>query len=187
MKYLFYLNLIFLVACSSLPPAISTPPAEDLQLKQVMVDIERFIGTTVRWGGKIIKVNNDENFSTVQMLQYPLNSFGTPKTKETSQGRFFSQTTKFLDPEIYKEGTLATFSGTVQSAETIQVDKKSLLLPVINIQESHIWSNRYKGQSYYYVGHHHGGRYYGYGYYPYGRYQDHYGAYGRGRYYPYYY
>jgi len=187
MKYFFYLSLVLLSACSSLPPAISDPPVEDLQLKQVIVDVERFIGKTVRWGGKIIKVNNDENFSTVQMLQYPLNSFGTPKTKETSQGRFFSQSTTFLDPEIYKEGSLVTFSGTVQSAETIQVDKKSLLLPVINIQESHIWSDRYKGQSHYYVGHHHGGRYYGYGYYPYGRYQDHYGSYGRGRYYPYYY
>jgi len=187
MKYIFYLSLIFLSACSSLPPAISNAPTEDLPLKKVAIDVGLFIGKTVRWGGKIIKVNNDENFSTVQVLQYPLNSFGTPKITETSQGRFFSQSKKFLDPEIYEEGELVTFVGTVQSVETIQVDKKTLLLPVINIQDSHVWPERYKGTSHYYVDHHHGGRYYGYGYYPYGHYHDYYGSHGRGRYYPYYY
>jgi len=68
MKYIFYLSLIFLSACSSLPPAISNAPTEDLPLKKVAIDVGLFIGKTVRWGGKIIKVNNDENFSTVQVL-----------------------------------------------------------------------------------------------------------------------
>lgn len=187
MKYIFYLSLIFLSACSSVPPAISNPPAEDLQLNQVALDVEHYIGTKVRWGGKIIKVNNDERSSTLQILQYPLNSYGRPKTNKTSQGRFIIKSKKFLDPEIYKEDKLVTFVGLVQSKKTIQVDQKSLLLPVVNSFNSHIWSERQAGTSHYYIGHHHGGMYYGYGYYPYGRYHDHYWGYGAGRYYPYYY
>ncbi len=186
MKFVFYFSLILLSACSSLPPKISNPPAEDLQLKQVALDVDRYIGKTVRWGGKIIKVNNDDKFSTVQVLHYPLNSSGRPKTEQTSQGRFIIKSKKFLDPEIYKEGKLVTFVGLVQSKTTIQIDQKALLLPVVNSFDSHIWSSRVLGTSHYYIGHHHGGMHYGYGYYPYGRYYNHYWGYGAGRYYPYY-
>lgn len=179
MKHLFYFSILMLSACSSVPIVISDPPVGDVQLEHVLSDFDNYIGKTVRWGGKVIKVNNDEQSSTVQMLQFPVNSFGRPKTSKPSQGRFLTRVSEFLDPEIYKEGTSVTFVGKVESMESVQVDKKSIQLPVIGIHESHIWSDRYKEPTFIYIGHPYGGYY---GHHPYGRFHN-YGYYGRGRYY----
>jgi len=173
MKNVFYLALILLTACSSTSPLIKTAPPEDYQLKRVVLDVDSFIGKQVRWGGKVIKVNNDDNYSTVHMVQFPLNGYGKPRLRQSSQGRFSSQSREFLDPVIFEEGTLVTFSGTVQATETVTIDKKSLLVPVINITEFHIWPERNTelDHGHYYVSPRYR-PYVGYGYY------------GRGRYYP---
>jgi outer membrane lipoprotein len=169
MRIIFYLILVLLTACSSTSPLIKTAPLEDYQLKQVILDVDSFVGKTVRWGGKVIKVNNDEKFSTIQMVQLPLNGFGKPLPTKSSQGRFFSQSREFLDPAIFEEGSLVTFAGRVSSAETIKVDKKTLLVPIINIIEFHIWPERHKEFDRYYLGHRHR-HYVGYGYYGTGSY-----------------
>lgn len=174
MKNIFYLIVVLSTACSTTSPSIKSAPTDDVQLKQVVLDVDNSIGKPVRWGGKVIKVNNDDNFSTIQMVQFPLNSFGKPVTTKTSQGRFVSQSPAFLDPVIFEEGTLVTFFGTVRSAEMIKVDQRSLLMPIVDINEFHIWPERNKdlAHSHYYLSPYHG-RFVGYGYY------------GTGRYYPY--
>jgi outer membrane lipoprotein len=154
MKSIFYLTLMFLTACSSTSPLIKSAPSDDYQLKQVVLNVDSFIGKQVRWGGKVIKVNNDDNYSTVHMVQFPLNGYGKPRPRQASQGRFSSQSREFLDPAIFEEGTLVTFAGTVQSKETVTVDKKSLLVPIINITEFHIWPEmnpEFEHGHYYYV------------------------------------
>lgn len=86
-------------------------------------------------------------------------------TTKFSQGRFISQSREFLDPAIFEEGTLVTFLGTVRSAETVKVDQRSLLVPIINITEFHIWPEMtmdLRHQHYYITPRH--GRYLGYGY-----------------------
>ena len=99
------------------------------------------------------------------------NGYGKPRPTQSSQGRFSSQSREFLDPVIFEEGTLVTFFGTVLAAETIKVDKKSLLVPIMNITELHIWPeiNSNLDHSHYYITPRHG-RYIGYGYYGTGRY-----------------
>jgi outer membrane lipoprotein len=169
MRNIFYFALMLLTACSSTSPLIKTAPPEDYQLKQVVSDVEHFIGKTVRWGGKVIKVNNDDNYSTIQLVQFPLNGYGKPMPTKSSQGRFFSQSREFLDPVIFEEGTLVTFAGTVLTTEISKVDEKTLLVPIIDITEFHIWPERNKELDSYHLGHHHR-HYVGYGYYGTGSY-----------------
>ena len=61
---------------------------------------------------------------------------------ETSQGRFLIQSKQFLDPEIFKSGRLATFSGIIHAQQQKRVDKKTLYLPVIQLHEMHLWSEQ---------------------------------------------
>jgi len=174
MRIVVYLALILLTACSSTSPLIKTAPPENYQLKQVVSDVDHFIGKPVRWGGKVIKVNNDDEYSTIQLVQFPLNGYGKPMATKSSQGRFFSQSREFLDPAIFEEGTLVTIFGTVRSAEIVKVDQRSILAPIIEISKFHIWPeiNRDLAHEHYYISPHYR-RYIGHGYY------------GRGRYYPY--
>jgi len=142
MKWLIYILPIFLFSCSSLPKTIQDPPNADLQLVQVLGQIDDYVNRAVRWGGKIITVNNDDQQSLIQVVQFPLNGFGEPIVGKTSQGRFLIQSKQFLDPEIFKPGRLATFSGIIHAQQQKIVDKKTLYLPVIQLHEMHLWSEQ---------------------------------------------
>jgi len=149
MKWLIYLLPFCLVACSSLPKTIQDPPIYDLQLEAVAGRATTHENQAVRWGGKIVSVNNDNQQSLVQLVHFPLNSYGKPIVGKVTQGRFLVQTTQFLDPEIYKVGRLATFSGIILSEQTRLIDKKTLYLPVIQMTESHLWLQQPKMRPYY--------------------------------------
>lgn len=136
---------LLLVGCSSVPPAVYSSPAGDVALSRVIVDVDRYAGNTVRWGGKIIMVSNEESHSDLQIVQLPLNTFGHPIATEPSQGRFIARSPDFLDPEIYREGLMVTFIGRISGSQTLQVDRRTLVLPVIEISESHLWVGRYSG------------------------------------------
>jgi outer membrane lipoprotein len=168
-RFLFILLVSFLTACSALSPTIKNPPLEDLQLQDALSDVNNHVGKTVRWGGEVLSVNNREGYSYVHMVQFPLNSVGIPVRSKSSQGRFIGKKNEFLDPVIFSKGTLITFVGTFIETENSTVDQKRLVVPVLEITESHIWSGQYKDRGYYYLGDHHG-RYVGYGYYGTGSY-----------------
>jgi len=142
MKVLISLLFITLTACSSLPTSIRTEPVPELKFEQAQTAIELYIGQRIRWGGQIVKVSNQENQSILEIVQFPLNSYGRPMIDKTSQGRFIAHSKDFFDPFIYRQGTAITISGTIESERTMIIDKKSLSMPVIDITEIHRWRPR---------------------------------------------
>lgn len=159
---------LLISACSSAPANIQHSPYGDLQLAQVTPSVDSHIGDTVRWGGKIIEVKNYQDFSQIQLVQFPLNRLGRPIESDDSQGRFYVRSDTFLDPEIYKVGTMLTVYGKVTDKDTLMVDQKDLLLPIVTIAESHRWpSTSASGRPY---NPKHDWPFVGYGYYATGSY-----------------
>lgn len=151
MKALFPLFFLFLVGCSNVPVAIKDAPQPDWQLGQVKQKPAQHQGEAIRWGGQIIKVENTDEGSVLHVVQFPLNSFGRPDIDMRSQGRFLAQTTEFIDPYIYKSGTLITVAGTVSGDKTITIDKKTMTIPVVTIGETYRWlTQRYNDDPYWY-------------------------------------
>jgi outer membrane lipoprotein len=130
---------IFITACSSAPATIQHAPRSDIQLKSVSANVEAHIGEAVRWGGKIIEVKNEQNFSQIQLVQFPLNRYGRPVESNESQGRFLVRSKDFLDPEIFTTGSMLTVYGKISEKTTLKVDQKTLTLPVIDIIDSQRW------------------------------------------------
>lgn len=110
-----------------------------VQLEQVMSAVDSHIGQSVRWGGKIIEVKNFQDYSQIQLVQFPLNRRGRPIETDESQGRFFVRSNAFLDPEIFKVGTMLTVNGEVVDKATLKVDQKDLVLPVVTIADTQRW------------------------------------------------
>lgn len=133
------LSLSLLVACSYMAPSIKPPPEGDLSLQQVMTDIHSHTGKRVRWGGKIIAVENSEQQSEIQVVQFPLNRTGRPDDSSNSEGRFIVRSSSFLDPEVYKSDSFITVLGEIVDQKTITVDKKQLVLPVITMSKEQRW------------------------------------------------
>ena len=165
MKQLLAILIVFLTACSTLPEAINTAPADDLQLWQVLKGDNDFIGQQVRWGGKIVSVRQENNFSIIEVQHYPLNNYGFPLTLQASQGYFIAQTGEDFDPDIYQQGLFITFAGTINSGETKTINREEHYLPIVNISETRLWPYRTdrKGRSTTNTGAE--SRYHGYGIY----------------------
>ena len=69
--YLIFIYLL-LSACATLPPAFEDAQVTTISCRQVSADLDSYKNTSVRWGGVIVDVENDENFSLMQVLFYPL-------------------------------------------------------------------------------------------------------------------
>lgn len=170
MKYYLLIASLVLTACSNLPPAIQDPPAIDLSYQQAFANKGQFKNAPVRWGGTIVEVENEPSYSAIQILLYPLGSYGRPETDGPHQGRFVAKTPEFVDPAVYTKNMAITVAGTLEGFTERTVGNKTLQLPVVNLKQVHLWPEQdYTG---YYGGYGgYGGFGYGrYGYYPYGGY-----------------
>ena len=166
MKYVLPLIFILLTACSNLPTAIQDPPAFDLGYQEAAMNITKYKNAPVRWGGTIVQVENEPNFSAIQVLSYPLGRYGRPDLDEPNQGRFVLKSPAFLDPGVYKKDTAITVAGVLQGDAERTVGNKTLRLPLVASTQLHLWE---EVDYYPYYGGYGGyGFGFGSGFYPYG-------------------
>jgi outer membrane lipoprotein len=182
-----YLPFVFLLlaACSNLPPAIKDPPTYDLSYQEAALNTAKFKNAPVRWGGTIVQVENEPSFSAVQVLTYPLGSYGEPDFDEPNQGRFVFKSVEFLDPAIYKKDAAITVAGSLEGDTERTIGNKTLRIPLVAAKQIHLWPQQeyypyYRG----YGGFGYGGFGYGPSFYPYGGF-GYYPNYGGGYYQPY--
>ena len=157
-----------------LSPNITFAPTIDISYAEVLNDIDKNIGTDVRWGGKVLK-STQVNDSTIRLtvFAYPLSNDGRPvKTQKTDEksGRFIVDLTNDLAKGVDFQGRFVTFYGGVTSQLVVTNGDRQKALPIINAQELVDWNlsdqnssytNNRRGNSYYGSGYR-GGRYYGF-------------------------
>ena len=129
---------ILLSACSNLPPAIEDPPLYDISYSEATRGIAHYKDAPVRWGGVVINVENEQNFSLVQVLYYPLKCYGRPRLDKPHEGRFLFKSPEFLDPAVYKTDTEITVAGTLKGDVERSVGNKTLRLPLISSTVMHL-------------------------------------------------
>ena len=166
MKWFLFFNIFFLQACSNLPENIKNAPSVEIQLHDVLSDSNNYQNNPVRWGGKIIDVENKTDKTKIQILTYPLNYYGRPQLNQSPLGRFLTVSKQFLDPAIYTKDTEITISGSLQGTVEKRVGEKKITMPVVAIDAHHVWPQNQQNYSR------------SYNYYPYYGYRQ--------RYYPYY-
>jgi len=156
------LALLSLSACASqVPILIKLPPNPDPEFLQVQNNIDTFQNQYVRWGGKIISVENKENSTWIEILASPLKSYGQPHSNSDYEGRFIATIDGFFDPELYSKDRYLTIFGTIDSEVVQRIDEHPYSYPLVNATEHYLWPEyRITPYQYYYPYHH------GY-YYPY--------------------
>jgi len=169
MKWFFIALILLLNGCSGLPKAMRDTSYSNIHLSVVKTDIASYINTPFRWGGTIINVLNEKDSSQIQLLYYPIGRYGRPLTDRKTAGRFAITSPLFLDPAIYKEGTEITVTGILSGEIKQKIGKKTLTLPLLKLEQVHIWPDYQEIDN----------RYYRYPpfrpyYYPYYRYSPYY-------------
>ena len=170
MKICLSLFCLLLGACTNMPKTIQNMNVVDITYSQASQNIESHRNAPVRWGGIIIDVENEEDFSLIQVLSYPLNFSGRPQLDDSHGGRFVIKSTEFLDPMVYAKDNQISVLGTLDGDIQRTVGKKIIQVPLLQSMGIHLWPKRQN--NHYGFGPHHyysypffrGGYYYPYRY-----------------------
>jgi outer membrane lipoprotein len=145
--YLIFFYLL-LSACATLSPAFKDAQVTDISYRQLSADIDSYRNTSVRWGGVIIDVENEENFSLMQVLFYPLDYYGRPELDKFSDGRFVIKSAKFLDPKVYTADREIIAVGVIDGEIERAIDNKRHQMPLITSDTIHLWPINFRGDYY---------------------------------------
>ena len=158
-RLILYLALLALSACASqVPILIKLPPDPDPEFLQVKDNIDSFQNQYVRWGGKIISVENKEDSTWIEILASPLNSYGRPGSNSDYEGRFIARIDGFLDPELYSKDRYLTIFGIIDSELVQRIDDHPYSYPLVSAKEHYLWPE-YRSTPYeypYYYPYYHG-------------------------------
>jgi outer membrane lipoprotein len=131
---------LVLVGCASqIPEAIRTLPQAPVELTQVQQEPTRYLGRSVRWGGRILAVDNRPDSTEIEILSRPLDGTGAPRPQGKAQGRFIAQVAGFLDPAEYRKDRELTVRGVVTGVETRAVGDYPYRYPIVRADSRYLW------------------------------------------------
>jgi outer membrane lipoprotein len=156
---------LLLGGCMNLPPAIKDAPVGGISYSQASQSINSHKDAPVRWGGTVIDVENEQSYSLVQVMYYPLNYYGRPQLSEANEGRFAIKSPEFLDPAIYTKNKEITIAGTLKGEIEQTIGKKTIRMPLVSASAIHLWPEAEKNNFYNYGNFGYCYPYYGYPYY----------------------
>lgn len=100
---------------------------------------DRYLNSVVRWGGEVIKVRNEKEFTDIEVLARTLESGGKPKSDGQMDARFIARIGGFVEPAEYSEGARLTVRGQVIGQETRRVGEYPYPYPVVQVISHHRW------------------------------------------------
>ncbi|MDO6839765.1 Slp family lipoprotein [Paraglaciecola chathamensis] len=131
---------MWLAGCSTLPEQIQLPEQTNLITYQEAASKSKdVLGQKARWGGVIARVENKPNDTLIEMVYYPLRSYGRPLQSDESIGRFRVYVNGFLDPMVYKKGRTMTFTGDFVRLEKGMVGEHEYVFPTLASSGYYLW------------------------------------------------
>jgi outer membrane lipoprotein len=131
---------VVLVGCApapiykAAPNAITAPPA------LVAQSPERYPGSDVIWGGRIVQVTTFANHSEIELLAYPLDSSQRPQLNDLGNGRFIAVMPGYVEPLDFPAGALMTMSGKLNGTRVGMVGEANYVFPLVSVAQSHVWT-----------------------------------------------
>jgi outer membrane lipoprotein len=102
-------------------------------------DPEKYQGKTVLLGGVIVKTENRNEGTLLEIYQTEINHYGKPIDADSSKGRCLAIYKEFLDSEIYRKGRKVTIAGVVRGGEVKKLGEIDYDYPYLTIKEIHLW------------------------------------------------
>lgn len=140
----YFFPLLILVigvsGCSSnIPELIRSAPKADIELAEVQSNPKIFVGSSVRWGGNIVSVENFNSYTMVEILGRSLSNDGEPNDSGKSKGRFLAKLAGFLDPEDYPKGRLMSVTGKLAANISKRIGEYLYEYPVVEAEVYYLW------------------------------------------------
>jgi|SRR5690554_5446290 len=132
-----------LTACSAVPDKLKVANEDQLVGYEAAFENPNVaVGQTARWGGVIAEVKNSDEGTIIEVVNFPLNSWGRPVPSDQSSGRFRAKLSSFVDPMVYTQGSEVTFTGIIGASEKGSIGEYSYLFPVLQVSAQYLWPKR---------------------------------------------
>lgn len=96
----------------------------------------------VRWGGRIVGVDNYADRSCFRVLSIRLGSDGRPLAEDHSDGRFIACRAGFYDPAVFKEGRELTVTGRIEAIQLGRIGELEYPYPRVAAEVVYLWPER---------------------------------------------
>ena len=100
---------------------------------------DRYAGTQVIWGGRIIAVENREQTTEVEIVGYPLDRDQQPMPDSPTVGRFILVLPGFVEPFDYPAGRHLSVHGFITGSRLGLVDEHDYLYPLLRAKDVTVW------------------------------------------------
>lgn len=136
-------SVLFFSGCAMVPDSLEVPEGTELiSYSTAVTSGTNAQGKKARWGGVIVGVENKPNKTFIEVVHFPLNSYGKPNTSEETIGRFKVQIDGFVDPIVFEKGRSATFLGTLLPPTSGMVGEQPYIYPTLLVDDYHMWRKR---------------------------------------------
>jgi len=142
-------NMIFLLAVLLLPlSGCGGRNVQDISLvdssaspDRVRENFSAYLDRTVQWGGLIVGVLSDQSPVLLDILSYPLDSYGNPDENYQATGRFFVELPPSLEPGVYGVGRFVTVVGSIEREMLVRTGEAGNRLPVLGRAGVYLWDS----------------------------------------------
>ena len=108
----------------------------------VQKDPAAYAGRMVIWSGHIIRTENQEQGTLIEIIQKPSDLSHRPRLVDQTDGRFLALFNGYLDTAVYEKGREVTIAGTIQGSQTLPLGQITYTYPLIAVKEHHLWPAR---------------------------------------------
>jgi outer membrane lipoprotein len=131
--------LLCLAGCASVPDALEGQYAPLAPGDAVRSGTT---GDAVRWGGRLVRVENRAEQSCFEVVAVGLSAEGRPLARDQSAGRFIACRAGFYEPEIFQAGREVTITGRISGYQTRKVDDYDYRYPLMDADVVFLWPER---------------------------------------------
>jgi outer membrane lipoprotein len=138
--FVFLLLSVLLTSCAHvLSSEYVRSATTGVSFKQLSENPDAYLGKTFILGGTIAETVPTKGGAEIEVVQTPLDKYGSITDPDISEGRYLIETPKQLDPLIYKEGRHITFAGKLTGSKTKMLGEMEYRYPVFEAEQIYLW------------------------------------------------
>jgi outer membrane lipoprotein len=128
-----------LSACSAMSSQMRAQVNTSKSYQDLVQDPAASVGLSVILGGYVLNVTNQDDKTTLMLLQAPLGFQDQPGPRDKSNGRLIVEYPGFLDPEVYTEDRKVTVGGRILEGASLGGGDTPFPYLRIAATEIHLW------------------------------------------------
>jgi outer membrane lipoprotein len=103
------------------------------------------VGQRVTWGGTLVEARNLEDSTELEMIGFPLDACGRPRTGDGAVGRFIIVRAGYLETAQLRAGQSITATGTILATREGRVGDAFYRFPLLADPSPRVWADEPAG------------------------------------------